>query len=134
MQEVQDYFKGLENEVIFTGMLRGTALAHKYAAADVFLHCSITETFGLVVLESMASGVPVIARDEGGPSGLTLALIATRGLCPSLVICFFHFLIELHPGRRYRSFLSLPASSLPAYAVGSQHEGALVTYHPFSFC
>lgn len=68
MQEVQDYFIGLENEVIFTGMLRGTALAHKYAAADIFLHCSITETFGLVVLESMASGVPVIARDEGGPS------------------------------------------------------------------
>ncbi|TKA46189.1 hypothetical protein B0A54_02996 [Friedmanniomyces endolithicus] len=68
MQEVKDYFKGLENEVIFTGMLRGAALAQKYATADVFLHCSITETFGLVVLESMACGVPVIARDEGGPS------------------------------------------------------------------
>ncbi len=39
-----------------------------YAVGDLFLHCSITETFGLVVLESMASGVPVIARDEGGPS------------------------------------------------------------------
>jgi hypothetical protein len=49
-------------------MLRGDALARAYAAADVFLHCSITETFGLVVLESMASGVPVIACDEGGPS------------------------------------------------------------------
>ncbi|EMC97072.1 glycosyltransferase family 4 protein [Baudoinia panamericana UAMH 10762] len=68
MQEVKNYFKGLEEQVIFTGMLRGEALAHQYAAADVFLHCSITETFGLVVLESMASGVPVIARDEGGPS------------------------------------------------------------------
>ncbi|KAK5116788.1 hypothetical protein LTR62_007462 [Meristemomyces frigidus] len=68
MQEVKDYFSGLENEVIFTGMLRGVDLARKYAAADIFLHCSITETFGLVVLESMASGVPVIARDEGGPS------------------------------------------------------------------
>ncbi|KAK4569807.1 hypothetical protein LTR86_002776 [Recurvomyces mirabilis] len=68
MQEVKDYFTGLEKEVIFTGMLCGVDLAHKYAAADIFLHCSITETFGLVVLESMASGVPVIARDEGGPS------------------------------------------------------------------
>ncbi|KAK6409304.1 hypothetical protein LTR81_016404 [Elasticomyces elasticus] len=68
MQEVKDYLRGLESEVIFTGMLRGDALAKNYAAADVFLHCSITETFGLVVLESMASGVPVIARDEGGPS------------------------------------------------------------------
>lgn len=67
-REVQDYFKDLKEQTIFTGMLRGAALARAYAAADVFLHCSITETFGLVVLESMASGVPVIARDEGGPS------------------------------------------------------------------
>lgn len=66
--EVRHYFEGLHDEVVFTGFLRGTALARAYASADVFLHCSITETFGLVVLESMASGVPVIARDEGGPS------------------------------------------------------------------
>ncbi|KAI7211056.1 hypothetical protein KC333_g7871 [Hortaea werneckii] len=68
VKEVKDFFRGLEYYVHFTGMLRGTALAEAYAAADIFLHCSITETFGLVVLESMASGVPVIARDEGGPS------------------------------------------------------------------
>lgn len=67
-KEVQDYFRNIPDRVIFTGMLRGVALARAYAVADVFLHCSITETFGLVVLESMASGVPVIARDEGGPS------------------------------------------------------------------
>lgn len=66
--EVRGYFQHLPHHVIFTGMLRGTALARAYAAADVFLHCSISETFGLVVLESMASGVPVVARDEGGPS------------------------------------------------------------------
>lgn len=66
--EVHNYFRPIASRVIFTGMLRGTSLARAYAAADVFLHCSITETFGLVVLESMASGVPVIARDEGGPS------------------------------------------------------------------
>ena len=66
--EVRDYFKDLSDRVVFTGFLRGTTLARAYASADVFLHCSITETFGLVVLESMASGVPVIARDEGGPS------------------------------------------------------------------
>jgi len=66
--EVREYFSELKDQVIFTGMLRGVALARAYAAADIFLHCSITETFGLVVLESMASGVPVIARDEGGPS------------------------------------------------------------------
>lgn len=66
--EVRRYFKPLGDRVVFTGFLRGTELAGAYASADIFLHCSITETFGLVVLESMASGVPVIAREEGGPA------------------------------------------------------------------
>lgn len=70
--EVHRYFfdAGLRDDTIFTGFLVGEDLARAYACADIFLHCSITETFGLVVLESMASGVPVIARDEGGPSGI----------------------------------------------------------------
>lgn len=67
-KEVRDYFAEMPHHVVFTGMLRGADLSRAYASADIFLHCSITETFGLVVLESMASGVPVIARDEGGPS------------------------------------------------------------------
>lgn len=56
--------------VVFTGFKTGEDLAEAYACGDVFLHCSITETFGLVVLESMSSGVPVVARDEGGPSDI----------------------------------------------------------------
>jgi glycosyltransferase involved in cell wall biosynthesis len=70
VDEVRNLFGTLvdEEKVHFTGFLKGEELAKAYACGDVFLHCSITETFGLVVLESMASGVPVIARDEGGPS------------------------------------------------------------------
>ncbi|KAH6718260.1 glycosyltransferase family 4 protein [Leptodontidium sp. MPI-SDFR-AT-0119] len=70
VQEIRDYFGYLneEGKVVFRGFLKGEELAKAYAVGDLFLHCSITETFGLVVLESMASGVPVIARDEGGPS------------------------------------------------------------------
>ncbi|RAL05532.1 glycosyltransferase family 4 protein [Aspergillus ibericus CBS 121593] len=60
----------LKDHVIFLGFLTGIDLARAYASADVFLHCSITETFGLVVLEAMASGLPVIARDQGGPSDI----------------------------------------------------------------
>lgn len=66
--EVQRYFKNVADRVIFPGFLNGMDLARAYAAADLFLHCSITETFGLVVLEAMASGMPVVARDQGGPS------------------------------------------------------------------
>lgn len=71
-QEVKESFRPLsrKGKVIFTGFKVGEDLATHYASADVFLHCSVTETFGLVVLESMASNVPVIARDEGGPSDI----------------------------------------------------------------
>ncbi len=70
--EVKDSFAPLtaQGKVVFAGFKVGEALATAYASADIFLHCSITETFGLVVLESMASGVPVVARDEGGPSDI----------------------------------------------------------------
>lgn len=69
-QEVKDLFAplSLRGKVVFTGFRVGEELMTHYASADIFLHCSVTETFGLVVLEAMASGVPVIARDEGGPS------------------------------------------------------------------
>ena len=71
-QEVKDLFAPLsqKGKVIFTGFRVGEELMMHYASADVFLHCSVTETFGLVVLEALASGVPVVARDEGGPSDI----------------------------------------------------------------
>ena len=49
----------------FTGVLRGEALARMFASADLFLFPSRSETFGNVTLESMASGVPVVAYDYG---------------------------------------------------------------------
>ncbi|KAG5980283.1 hypothetical protein E4U55_004189 [Claviceps digitariae] len=69
-KSVQELFDPLrqQGKVVFAGFKVGQDLATAYASGDVFLHCSVTETFGLVVLESMASGVPVVARDEGGPS------------------------------------------------------------------
>jgi glycosyltransferase involved in cell wall biosynthesis len=67
-KDIHDMFRNVKDRVIFAGFLAGTDLARAYAVADLFLHCSITETFGLVVLEAMASGMPVVARDQGGPS------------------------------------------------------------------
>jgi glycosyltransferase involved in cell wall biosynthesis/predicted metal-dependent phosphoesterase TrpH len=52
------------------GWLDGRDLARAYADADVFLFPSRTDTFGQVVLEAQASGVPVVAVAEGGPLSL----------------------------------------------------------------
>ncbi len=51
----------------FTGYLSGEALAEAYANMDIFLFPSETETFGNVVQEANASGVPAIVTDKGGP-------------------------------------------------------------------
>ena len=53
--------------VTFTGYLSGDALNQAYASADVFVFPSVTDTFGNVVLEAQASGLPVIVSDLGGP-------------------------------------------------------------------
>ena len=52
--------------VTFLGKLNGEALAEAYASADLFVFPSQTDTFGLVLIEAMASGVPAIAFDHGG--------------------------------------------------------------------
>lgn len=52
--------------VHFTGFLRGVPLAEAYAAADVFVFASDTETFGNVCLEALASGLPAVVADKGG--------------------------------------------------------------------
>jgi phosphatidylinositol alpha 1,6-mannosyltransferase len=51
----------------FTGVLRGEALARAYANMDLFVFPSHTDTFGNVVLEALASGVPAIVTPDGGP-------------------------------------------------------------------
>jgi 1,2-diacylglycerol 3-alpha-glucosyltransferase/glucuronosyltransferase len=53
--------------VVFLGSLGGETLAQAYAAADVFVFPSKTDTFGLVLLEALASGVPVAAFPVTGP-------------------------------------------------------------------
>ncbi|WP_119679234.1 glycosyltransferase family 4 protein [Indioceanicola profundi] len=52
---------------VFTGALHGEELARHYAAADVFVFPSRTDTFGLVLLEALASGLPVAACPVPGP-------------------------------------------------------------------
>ena len=57
-------------EAFFTGYLRGNELAAAYASADIFVFPSTTDTFGNVILEAQACGLPVVVSDSGGPKEL----------------------------------------------------------------
>ncbi|HEX4038399.1 MAG TPA: glycosyltransferase [Acidobacteriaceae bacterium] len=63
-QELEKHFQG--TSTVFTGYLRGEALAAAYASSDLFILPSQTETLGLVLMEAMASGCPVVACNAGG--------------------------------------------------------------------
>ncbi len=70
-----------DSDAHFTGYLLGDDLAQAYAAADVFAFPGPEETFGQVVLEAMASGLPVIVTDRGGPQ--TMVTEGHNGfICP----------------------------------------------------
>ncbi len=69
---IQNYFTQRQLDVVFTGPLSGEPLAQMYASGDIFVYPSLTETFGQVIQEAMASGLPVVARKEGGPADIVL--------------------------------------------------------------
>ena len=82
-----DELKAKYPQVVFRGPKSGADLAAHYACADVFVFPSLTDTFGLVILEAMAAGTPVAAYPAPGPIDLipgsaagVLALTATEGL------------------------------------------------------
>jgi glycosyltransferase involved in cell wall biosynthesis/predicted metal-dependent phosphoesterase TrpH len=67
----QETLRGrLGEHATFLGWQYGADLARVYASADLFMFASRTDTFGQVVLEAQASGLPVIAVNEGGPASL----------------------------------------------------------------
>jgi glycosyltransferase involved in cell wall biosynthesis len=60
----------LGDRATFLGWLSGEDLARAYASADLFAFASATDTFGQVILEAQASGLPIVAVDKGGPASL----------------------------------------------------------------
>lgn len=61
--ELEGKFSG--TPTVFTGVLKGEDLAHAYAAGDIFLFPSTTETLGMAMIEALASGLPVVAARSG---------------------------------------------------------------------
>jgi glycosyltransferase involved in cell wall biosynthesis len=65
LAEMQDELRG--TSCFFTGYLNGDDLAKVYASCDIFIYPSTSDSFGQVVLEAQASGLPVIVTDRGAP-------------------------------------------------------------------
>jgi glycosyltransferase involved in cell wall biosynthesis len=92
----------------FLGWLDGEELASAYASADVFLFPSATDTFGQVILEAQASGVPTVALARGGP----LSLIEDRVsglLCEPDARCVAAAVVELARSPLLREHLAVGA-------------------------
>lgn len=98
----------LGEHATFLGWLQGMSLARAYANADVFLFPSETDTFGQVILEAQASGLPVVAVAKGGP--LTLVEDRVSGLlCEPQASALTDALLELTGSPLLRRRLSSAA-------------------------
>jgi glycosyltransferase involved in cell wall biosynthesis len=94
LPELQESMQG--TPCSFTGYLEGEDLAAVFASCDLFVFPSTTDTFGNVVLEAQASGLPVVVTDVGGPQenivpGVT-GLIAEANSAESLLYAIRWFI------------------------------------------
>ncbi|KAB5617900.1 glycosyltransferase family 1 protein [Pseudomonas putida] len=116
-------------DAVFCGVQRGEALAEHYACGDLFLFPSLTETFGNVVLEALASGLAVVAYDEAaaaqhirhGHSGA----LAMPGDQPAFIDAACWLLEDTETLRRVRLNARQHASRQGWQAIVEEFEGHL---------
>ncbi len=115
---------------VATGHLEGAELARAIASADIMLHPSITETFGNVILEAMASGLPVVSADA--PNSRSLLVSGETGiLCsPHDMVAYTNAITQLAndtPMRRKMSAAARKASK--SYSWDAASESVARVYH-----
>lgn len=123
----------LQNEALpnmaFIGYLNGEELAEVYSASDLFVFPSPTETFGNVVLESLACGTPVIGTDSGGVKNIIQDGVTGRLCRPGNVPEFSNAVLQLLKSDSLRRQMGLEGRN---YALSQKwdqvFENLLLTY------
>jgi len=138
--ELKEYFRG--TNTVFTGQLHGDDLSKAFASADVFLMPSDSETLGFVVLESMASGVPVIGANAGGIPSLIHDGDTSFLVPPGDIDAFVQRLILLQTNPTFRAAMGAKArkeaeqwswESATSVLRNIQYEIALLNFHSRAF-
>jgi phosphatidylinositol alpha 1,6-mannosyltransferase len=104
--------------VHFAGFLRDEALVTAYASADLFVFPSDTETFGQVIQEAMAAGLPVVAARAGGALDLVRERVTGALFAPGSVVELTAQMRTLVPTRRAAPRWVRPGAPPPSAAPG----------------
>jgi hypothetical protein len=115
---------GIGTRLVFAGARTGAALAASYAGADVLVHPSHGESYGMVVAEALAHGLPVIATDVGGvrealgsaPDGVLPGMLVPPGRPDSLAAALRSWLGQPELRTRLRDAARQRRSTLPTWS------------------
>lgn len=135
-KELEDFYKG--TNTIFMGQLSGDELSSTFASADIFIMPSDSETLGFVVLESMASGIPVIGAAAGGILDLIHDGIDGYLIEPGNSAQYIQKVIQLYNDPTLRQKMGIAArkeaecwgwEAATSYLRNIQYEKALCNFH-----
>jgi phosphatidylinositol alpha 1,6-mannosyltransferase len=107
--ELEDLFAGTDTH--FTGYLYGDDLGKAFASADVFCFTGPNETFGQVVQEAMASGLPSVVIDQGGVADLVIEG-ETGYICPDDPQAFAQAVLRLRNDPALRELMAFKARQI----------------------
>jgi sulfoquinovosyltransferase len=107
--ELREYFS--DTPTVFTGELEGTELNQAFASGDCFVMPSDSETLGFVVLESMASGVPVVGCKAGGIPDIIRDEITGFLVPPGDISAYVDRILRLQRDRKLRTGMAGAARS-----------------------
>lgn len=139
-QELHEHFNG--TNTVFTGQMSGDALSQAFASADVFVMPSDSETLGFVVLESMASGVPVVGANAGGIPNLIKDGVDSFLVEPGDTKGFVEKLNLLRKDKEVRENMAVAAreeaerwswESATSILRNVQYQKAIVNFHSRAF-